>query len=1174
MADQNTIEYRIEVDAQGAVVGFKRAADGADDYAKAAARTEKAQDTLSRSASGLGQSMQQTGQRLQQSGDRVARAAQPFAAIGTAAIAGAAAVARSAANYDREFSKIEGLVGVAASEVDRMKASTLELAGETARAPQELASAMFTIQSAGLRGAAGAEALEEAAKLAAGGMGETRDIAQAMTSILDQYARHNVDAAEAADFLASTARAGNFESSQLAGSLGKVLPVASQLNIGLSDVGGAVALLTRGNGNASESITQVAAAMRVLLAPSVEATRILGEAGLTMQNVKDTAAGPGGLIAALEQMYDATGRNDEQFARMLGSSEAVNAAFQILNASGEAIEGTFGAVADSAGVAAEVFSAAADTDSFKFEQALTELKVAAIDLGQNAAPLMAGAMSTVSDVVSGTVSAFSGLPQPIQDTVTQLGGIIAVAGPAAYGLGRVASAAGSGLDSLGSMVGTLGRMNPLLVAAGGALAIGGAAFFAFQNEARRAEERADTYRQRLQEASGEADAFAQMLDILNNGLAENAEALEGAGTALADASPHAQAFYQSMEDLGQGGLVDSITSLGVSLEDLAALSLGTNTAEQAERFATALNAVRESGAEFDDFEFVKALEQTSQAAADSIEQTEAMAKAARDVAFETGWWSGEQWRAALATARATETLTPYHDAVQALSAEMVESRQAATDHFMAVNDAAGAYQNAAPAADMAADSIDASADAAENAVPFYEDLADTLKIQVDGWGAAVSAANEYQSMLDGLNSSQRNLDDATFATYDAFEALEEAATEFAAELAKVDDADLPGFLSESNPLYREFVTLAESAGLSVQDLVFAMVAAESGSVAAFQAQNKWTDSLRDTLREAGLAEDVIDDLVAAYADVPPEFVTNAVLQVEKAKENVEYLLGLFEDYGDADPEALATVDAEQARRVMAEAILTAAEFDRTEVEALLEADPADLIAAVDEAWALMDEVDRAEIWADIAARFDTISGEDVSSAMDALAADRTVYFEADLDSTQFEADVARLQALADIAVSGGSSGGGSGSGSSSSEEESTFGDPSAIAAAKASGNQNADVLYRHMGGPIGDTGAKFDFSRPLRSDERLIVGQTGERMLSREQNRWFEDMFSASPSGRVYAGSGSSGGGGGASVTVAPGAVALTVNGSNLTAGQVEKIAERATERMARQLTTAIGRTR
>jgi len=260
-------------------------------------------------------------------------------------------------------------------------------------------------------------------------MGEAGDIAQAMTSILDQYASSGVDAAEAGDFLAATARAGNFESSQLAGALGKVLPVASTLGIKLSDVGGTVALLTRGNGNASESVTQLAATLRFMLSPSRMAIKGLSEVGMTVDDLKETAAGPGGLVAALEQMYEAFDGNDQAFAKALGSAEADNAAFQILAASNEALEGTFGAVANSAGVAAGVFGAAAAPDSFKFGQAMSEIKTTFIEIGQDVAPMLASAVGKISDVFASISGWWSTLGDGPKDLIKTIGVVVAAVGP-------------------------------------------------------------------------------------------------------------------------------------------------------------------------------------------------------------------------------------------------------------------------------------------------------------------------------------------------------------------------------------------------------------------------------------------------------------------------------------------------------------------------------------------------------------------------------------------------------------------------------------------------------------------------------------------------------------------------------------------------------------------------
>jgi len=441
MAAGKSIEYKLSLDTRDyeskskkaaattdALAQSQKSADG-QEMKKGLDGTSGALDGYSGKAKNAGDATGRFSDNLRKGGETAGRVGKKLMGM-TAALGGIAVAAATAANgYDREFSKIEGLVGIAGDKVEAMKVSTLELAGATAQAPAALAKSMFTLQSAGLRGATAMEALETSAKLAAGGMGEAGDIAQAMTSILDQYASSGVDAAEAGDFLAATARAGNFESSQLAGALGKVLPVASTLGIKLSDVGGTVALLTRGNGNASESVTQLAATLRFMLSPSRMAIKGLSEVGMTVDDLKETAAGPGGLVAALEQMYEAFDGNDQAFAKALGSAEAVNAAFQILGASNEALEGTFGAVANSAGVAAEVFDAAAATDSFKFEQAMSEIKTTFIEIGQDVAPMLASAVGKISDVFASISGWWSTLGDGPKDLIKTIGVVVAAVGP-------------------------------------------------------------------------------------------------------------------------------------------------------------------------------------------------------------------------------------------------------------------------------------------------------------------------------------------------------------------------------------------------------------------------------------------------------------------------------------------------------------------------------------------------------------------------------------------------------------------------------------------------------------------------------------------------------------------------------------------------------------------------
>ncbi|HEY7822386.1 MAG TPA: phage tail tape measure protein, partial [Acidimicrobiia bacterium] len=143
----------------------------------------------------------------------------PLVGIGVAA-------AKTAMDFETSMSKIVGLVGLSTDEVDGMRDSVLELSGATAKAPAELSDALFVVTSAGLRGEEALDALESAAKASTAGLGETADIARSVAGAMNAYGPATLDAARATDVIVATARAGNFETSQFAGAIGRVLPFA------------------------------------------------------------------------------------------------------------------------------------------------------------------------------------------------------------------------------------------------------------------------------------------------------------------------------------------------------------------------------------------------------------------------------------------------------------------------------------------------------------------------------------------------------------------------------------------------------------------------------------------------------------------------------------------------------------------------------------------------------------------------------------------------------------------------------------------------------------------------------------------------------------------------------------------------------------------------------------
>jgi TP901 family phage tail tape measure protein len=353
------------------------------------------------------------------------------------ALAGGAAV-NLAIGFDSSMTKIVSLVGIAGNEVDSMRVQVLKLSGETAKAPQELADGLFVLTSAGLRGNDALSALEYAAKASSAGLGETNDIARAVAGAMNAYGAETIDASKATDIITATARAGNFEVSQFSSALGRVLPFAKQAGASLEDVGGAVALLTRTNGDAAQSVTQVQALLRAFVVPTAEAVKALDSVGLSAADLRN-AISTDGLPAALEMLDGKLGGNREVLGRLLGSSEAASAAFQILDADAASLAGTFGVTNDAIGMTESAFGTTADTAGFKMQKSLNGLKVVAIELGDTLVPFV----EKLSAVIETATAKFQALTPEQQDMIVKIGMIVAAVGPMLIIFGSVISAIGN-----------------------------------------------------------------------------------------------------------------------------------------------------------------------------------------------------------------------------------------------------------------------------------------------------------------------------------------------------------------------------------------------------------------------------------------------------------------------------------------------------------------------------------------------------------------------------------------------------------------------------------------------------------------------------------------------------------------------------------------------------------
>ncbi len=355
-------------------------------------------------------------------------------------VAAGAASFKMASDFNSTFTQMQTLAGVTAGEVEGLKGSVMDLSGETARAPQELAKGLYFIRSAGLDGADALDTLEASAKGSAIGLGDTAAVADVTTSALNTYGPANLSAARAVDILAASVAVGKGEAAEFAPQLGNLLPIAQKLGIGFDQVAGSVAFLTQTNGDVARSATMVAGVLQKLQAPTEQGRKVLEGVGLSADQVRKYLA-ENGLIATLQMLDKALGGNSDQLRRVFDDIEGFNGVLGLLRNGGTDASRVLDEVANSAGYLDDAFDDVQDTDEFKFQQALADLQATAIEVGTKLIPIF----TDIAGVVGGMVGAFTELPAPVQS------GIIAVAGMAAV-LGPVAKGASLAADGVGLLI--------------------------------------------------------------------------------------------------------------------------------------------------------------------------------------------------------------------------------------------------------------------------------------------------------------------------------------------------------------------------------------------------------------------------------------------------------------------------------------------------------------------------------------------------------------------------------------------------------------------------------------------------------------------------------------------------------------------------------------------------
>lgn len=226
------------------------------------------------------------------------------AAAAAVATAGVAAV-KSGIDYQKQLANVSTLLTGTEAEISARTAEIgkgiLKVSNDTGVETANLTDGMYQVISAFGDSTDAMSILETSAKAAAAGNATTTDSVNLLSAVMKGYNDVSAESAQkVADLSFATVRLGQTSFSELASSIGKVVPLSSALGIQQEELYGVFATLTGVTGSTAEVATQYKAVLSGLMTPSKSMSASLKKLGFSTADAAIKSLGLPGNAGSIE----------------------------------------------------------------------------------------------------------------------------------------------------------------------------------------------------------------------------------------------------------------------------------------------------------------------------------------------------------------------------------------------------------------------------------------------------------------------------------------------------------------------------------------------------------------------------------------------------------------------------------------------------------------------------------------------------------------------------------------------------------------------------------------------------------------------------------------------------------------------------------------------------------
>jgi TP901 family phage tail tape measure protein len=315
-------------------------------------------------------------------GAALKRAAK-FAIAATSAFVGLGAATQAittARQFNSALAETSTLLKGTAKEMSFLDKESKRLAGTYGGSATAQVKAFYQAISAGAGSVEqAATVLDQANRLAVGGVTDITTAVDGLTTATNAYAAQGLTAAEASDAMFVAMAAGKTTVGELSSQLGQIVPIASAAGVSFDEVVGGIAALTTQGQSTAMATTGLRQVIASIIKPTKQASDMAEQLGIAF-NVQ--ALESEGLAGFLEEVIEKTGGNQEAMAQLFGSVEALNAALAFAGGAGSTFSEILEDMANKAGATDAAFQKVAQELDQRMSAALGKIGNLGLVIGQ------------------------------------------------------------------------------------------------------------------------------------------------------------------------------------------------------------------------------------------------------------------------------------------------------------------------------------------------------------------------------------------------------------------------------------------------------------------------------------------------------------------------------------------------------------------------------------------------------------------------------------------------------------------------------------------------------------------------------------------------------------------------------------------------------------------------